>query len=283
MQMMQEFILWSNCTNKCDFCWQYKKHDKETFLTPPEMKQSIAAVRKKIETVNPGDDVLLVGGEILANYDPEVSKDLQALILDCVERIKNKQIRYLYINTNLLYTDKTNLIFLLDAISGYEKQLKFTTSFDIYGRFKNKEIKQLFLDNLRFIQIHYPNINIVVNSIITKQLIESDFDFDRFQKEYGIKYINFIPYIPVNDDRSMDTDFKGIVKILTRCEKKNPGFLKFYIDDFDLNQNKNLHAYRKNKGYTVCTSNLADCHHNQNFRKILDGECYICKLKDIFC
>lgn len=282
MQMMQEFILWSNCTNQCDFCWQYKKHDKETILTPTEMKQSIAAVREKIKTINPGDDVLLVGGEILANYSPVVSKELQALFLDCIERIKTKQIRYFYINTNLLYKDKTNLIFLLDAISGYEEQLKFTTSFDVYGRFKNNKAKHLFLDNLHFIQTHYPKVNIVVNSIITKQLVESNFDFDHFQKEYGIKYINFIPYIPVQDDHSMDTDFKGIIKVLARCEKKNPGFLKFYIDDFDLNQNKNLYEYKKSKGYVACTSNLAECNHNQNFKKVLNGECYICKLKEVF-
>lgn len=282
MRMMQEFILWSNCTNQCDFCWQYKKYDTDTHLSPEEMKQSIAAVKEKLDTINTGDDVLLVGGEILANYDAGVSKELQSLLLNCVNRIKMQQIRYLYINTNLIYKDRTNLIYLLDAITGYEDHLKFTTSFDVYGRFKTDASKQLYLDNLRFISECYPRVNIVVNAIITKQLVESDFDFDAFQKEYGIKYINFIPYIPVKDDRSMDTDFKGIVKILARCEKKMPGFLKFYIDDFDLNQNKILYEYKKNQGYVTCTSNLSECHHNQNFKKVLGGECYICKLKEVF-
>jgi MoaA/NifB/PqqE/SkfB family radical SAM enzyme len=282
MQMMQEFILWSNCTNKCDFCWQYKKQDKETILNHEEMKQSIKAVSDMIDKINNGDDVLLVGGEILANYDAEVSKELKKLFTKCIGMIRNNKVRYLYINTNLLYKDISNLVFLLESISGYEERLKFTTSFDIYGRFKNNESEKIFLNNLRFIAEHYPKVNIVVNSIITKQLVETDFDFDKFKKEYGIKYINFIPYIPVKDDRSMDTDFKGIVKVLAKCEKQKPGFLKFYIDDFDLNQNKKLYEYNKYKGYVPCTAELAECHHNKNFKKVLGDECYICKLKEVF-
>lgn len=282
MRTMQEFILWSNCTNQCDFCWQCKKHDANTILTPNEMIDSIYATRKKLNMIHNGDDVLLVGGEILANYDDKVSNELQFLILDCIKRIKEDKIRYFYINTNLLFKDRKNLIYLLNAIAGYESRLKFTTSFDIYGRFKTKESEKLFLDNLRFIHSKYPKVNIVVNSIITKQLVETDFNFNEFKKKYGIKYINFIPYIPVKEDRIMDTDFGGIISVLAKCEKDNPGFLKFYINDFDLNQNKKLYEYTKNNGYVVCTSKLSSCHHNENFKKVLNGECYICKLKEIF-
>lgn len=279
---MQEFILWSNCTNQCDFCWQNIKHDEETFLTPIEMIQSIQKVQDKLCTINDGDDVLLVGGEILANYDINVSKHLQKLFTDCIEMLKSNTIRFLYINTNLIYEDRNNLTFLLDQIAGYEDRLKFTTSFDIYGRFKNKKSLDLFFNNLEYITKQYPKINIVVNCIITKQLVETDFDFDQFQKKYKIKYINFIPYIPVANNRTMDTDFKGIVKVLAKQEKKMPGFLKFYIDDFDLNQNKILYEYKKSKGYVTCTSAVAECHHNENFKKVLNGECYICKLKEVF-
>lgn len=279
---MQEFILWSNCTNQCDFCWQNIKHDEETFLTPTEMIQSIQKVRDKLCATNDGDDILLVGGEILANYDINVSKHLQKLLIDCIEMLKSDKIRFLYINTNLIYEDKTNLTFLLDQIAGYEDKLKFTTSFDIYGRFKNKNSLDLFLNNLEYIAKQYPKTNIVVNCIITKQLVETDFDFDQFQKKYKVKYINFIPYIPVANNRTMDTDFKGIVKVLAKQEKKMPGFLKFYINDFDLNQNKILYEYKKNKGYIACTSAMAKCHHNENFKKVLNGECYICKLKEVF-
>ena len=196
--------------------------------------------------------------------------------------LSDNKIRYLYVNTNLIYKDRTNLIYLFEAIKGYEDRLKFTTSYDIYGRFKTDTAKELFLENLSFIKEKYPKINTVVNCIITKQLVESDFNDEEFKEAYGVRYVNFIPYVPVPDDRSMDVEFKDIVKVLARTERKNKGYIDFYINDFDFNQNKALYQYHKDTGYEECTSNYAECHHNENFKKVLNGECFICKLKEVF-
>ena len=197
--------------------------------------------------------------------------------------LKKDKIRYLYINTNLIYKNRNNLDYLLYniVINHLDTRLKFTTSYDIFGRFKNYESEKLFLENLKYIYKYYPKINVVVNAIITKQLVNSDFNWDKFQKDYNIKYINFIPYIPINDNRSMDVTFKDIVKVLAREKKKHPGLIKFYINDFDLNQDKILYEYHKDKGFIECTAKYAECGHNENFKKVLGDECYICKLKDI--
>ena len=207
---------------------------------------------------------------------------MSKLIDKCVEMISSDKIRFLYVNTNLIYKDRTNLVYLFDSIKGYEDRLKFTTSYDIYGRFKNEEARKTFLDNLLFIKENYPKINTVVNCIITKQLVESDFDDSQFKETYGVRYVNFIPYVPVMDDRSMDVDFKDIVKVLAKAERKHRGYINFYINDLDFNQNKVLYQYHKDRGYEECTSNYADCHHNENFKKVLNGECFICKLKEVF-
>ena len=282
MHTMQEFLLWSNCTNQCAFCWQCKKKDVTTFLNENEMLECVNKTIAMLDTINDGDDVLLVGGEILAPYHESVNIALQSLIDKCVAMVKSTQIRYLYINTNLIYTNRINLDYLLGKMRGMEYRLKFTTSFDIYGRFRSGRERDIFLSNLAYIRDNYPNVNVVVNSIITKQLVNSNFDFDAFQEEYKIKYINFIPYIPVQDDRSMDVEFRDIVKILARNERKHKGFIDFYINDLDLNQNKKLYEYHKGAGYTECTSRYSECHHNENFKKVLGDECYICKLKDLF-
>ena len=282
MRTMQEFLLWSNCTNKCAFCWQQKKKDLSTFLNEKEMLECITETSIRVDSINDGDDVLLVGGEILASYFSSVNLALHKLIDKCIELLKSDRIRYLYINTNLLYIDRTNLDYLLGEVKGIEDRLKFTTSFDIYGRFETGIEKSIFLDNLAYIRDNYPNINVVVNSIITKQLVASDFDFENFKAEYKVSYINFIPYIPVTDERCMDVEFKDIIKILADCERKSKGYIKHYIDDLDLNQNKVLYEYHKDSGYKECTSKYAFCGHNENFRKVLGDECYICKLKDLF-
>ena len=292
---MQEFILWSNCTNRCDFCWQCKMHDISTILTTEEMIASIFQVYHKIKyEINDGDDVLLVGGEILNSYSQATDEAIKMLIDTCVSLVKEDKIRYLYINTNLIYENRTNLDYLLTSFNGIEDRLKFTTSYDVYGRFNhsfNKEKSSAFLNwfsNMLYIRNNYPNINVVVNVIITKQLVEKakvdDWvtDWNMFQTNLGIKYINFIPYIPVEDDHSMDVTFKDIVKVLAAEEKRNPGYINFYINDFDNNQDKILYEYHKDKGYVECTAKYSECHHNENFKKVLGDECYICKLKEVF-
>ena len=282
MHTMQEFLLWGNCTNQCDFCWQCKKRDESIFLNKKEMISCIADTLSKLDNINDGDDVLIVGGEILASYYEEVDESLRELIDKCVQLISINKIRFLYINTNLIYKDRANLIYLFEAIKGYEDRLKFTTSYDVYGRFKTKEAEELFLKNLLFIKDNYPKVNTVVNCIITKQLVASNFDDEQFKETYGVKYVNFIPYVPVPDDRSMDVSFMDIVKVLARAERKHKGYIDFYINDFDLNQNKVLYQYHKDIGYEECTSKYSECHHNENFKKVLDGDCFICKLKEVF-
>ena len=188
MHTMQEFLLWSNCTNQCAFCWQCKKKDATTFLNEAEMLECVNKTIAMLDTINDGDDVLLVGGEILAPYHESVNIALQSLIDKCVTMVESTQIRYLYSNTNLIYTNRINLDYLLGKMRGMEYRLKFTTSFDIYGRFRSGRERDIFLSNLAYIRDNYPNVNVVVNSIITKQLVNSNFDFDVFQEEYKIKY-----------------------------------------------------------------------------------------------
>lgn len=293
---MQEFILWSNCTNHCDFCWQCKMHDISTVLTTEEMVASIFQVYHKIKyEINDGDDVLLVGGEILNSYSQTTDEAIKMLIDTCVSLVKEDKIRYLYINTNLIYENRTNLDYLLTSFNGIEDRLKFTTSYDTYGRFKSKkDIKyKLWRDNIKHIKECYPKINVVINIIITKDLVFHLKMFqkygpswseviDKFQQDTGARYINFIPYIPVPDNRSMDVTFKDIVKVLAAEEKRKPGYINFYINDFDNNQDKILYEYHKDKGYVECTAKYSECHHNENFKKVLGDECYICKLKEVF-
>jgi hypothetical protein len=81
--------------------------------------------------------VLICGGEIFDNI-----KNLNILI-DFFEKIidlmNNNIIDLLYINTNLIYENTTILFKFLDLIKNNNlfNRLKFTTSFDLHGRFKN--------------------------------------------------------------------------------------------------------------------------------------------------
>ena len=120
---MQEFLMWGNCTNQCDFCWQCKKRDETIFLNKEEMISCIEDTLIRLDEINDGDDVLIVGGEILATYHEEVNPYLHKLIDKCVKMLSDNKIRFLYVNTNLIYKDRTNLVYLFEAIRGYEDRL----------------------------------------------------------------------------------------------------------------------------------------------------------------
>lgn len=285
-----EYILWNNCTNKCSFCPQCLKADQETHLNKEEMRNSIGAVFKAINNKPDGiHDILLVGGEILANYDDDISGCLCSLFLEVLDKIRKNKIRYLYINTNLLYTDLSNLDFLLKTFSnnGFADRLKFTTSYDLKGRFTTKEREDLFFNNLKYVETLYPKINTVVNVVMTKSTVEKylngSFSPEILESDYGVKYVSFLPYVPVSENDPESVDLKTIIKVLAKRERSNPGFIKFYIDDLDLNQKRTLFEYRKSSGLVECTAKMNDCYHNSNFTRILkDGKCFICALKDIF-
>lgn len=288
--LTEEFLMWGNCTNKCKFCHQCLKKDPETHLSESEMQNSINITINKVQSIENQEDVLLVGGEILNVYYNSLISSMNSLFDTCIKKLLDNKIRYLYINTNLLYKDLTLLDSILQKIvtNKLENRLKFTTSYDLYGRFENNEIKTLFFNNLHYIHNKYPKINVVVNIILTKQAIEKivskEFDILEFKNKYNIVYINFIPYIPINSDSSMTAEFKDYIKCFAVLENIFPGYIKTYINDFDFNQNKVLYEYKSGKGYVECTSEYAECHHNVNFKKVLgNNECYICKLIESFC
>lgn len=284
--MMIEFLLWSNCNNHCKFCWQNKIHDQSTILNETEMLDSVTKTIVRIKEIKNYDDVLIVGGEILADYYTSVDKKLEELFVIVKKKIERNEIRYFYINTNLLYDNMINVTNLMNIFIGLRDRIKFTTSYDIFGRFDNQASQDLFLSNLQYIKNKYPDINIVVNSILTKQLIQAiingEYNYKGLLDKYKLSYINLIPYIPVKDNDEMDTNFKDIIKALSIVNRQNPGYIKHYIDDFDLNQDKILYEYHKDNGYIECTAEYNSCGHNKNFNKVLNGECYICKLKDMF-
>ena len=48
---MKEFLLWANCPNHCQFCWQKKLAKDEMILTEQEKLEAIASVRYEISSL----------------------------------------------------------------------------------------------------------------------------------------------------------------------------------------------------------------------------------------
>ena len=280
---MKEFLLWSNCPNNCQFCWQRKMDKAETNLTEAEKLQAIDAVKNEIATLD-YTDILIVGGEVYCTHSQAVNDALIGLFELIKERIDNGLTRLMYANSNLLYDDLSVVMGLLDIFTGSEDKLRFTTSYDIYGRYSDEAHRQLFLNNLAYITQHYPKIHPVVNCILTSQMCDyitgGHFNIGSFAETYRLAFVNMIPYIPVEQGDIMTPTWSQVTGALTYIETIAPHYLHNYVYQLDFHQDRVLKEYHKSEGFVVCTSEYLACGHNSNYTRATDdGSCYVCKMK----
>lgn len=277
-----EFLVWDNCSNNCKFCWQretprlFNKKQREHIL------QEVIAFIDSDKFIK-GSHVLICGGEIFDN-----ACDFEALnkfFETIVTKMNKSEIDLLYINTNLIYKDLTGLYNLLKLIeqNGLFDRLKFTTSYDLEGRFKSDEDEKLMLNNLLKIKRDFKHCNIVVNMILTKQvcqkIINKSLDIKNFTTTYHC-WVNLIPYIVY--DKNLAATRGEVITALQDVENQNNGYLKIYINNFDLPQDKLLYVY-KNNDFKFCSCDNSECGHSINFKRYSDkGSCFVCDLKEMF-
>ena len=63
-----------------------------------------------------------LAAKFLNSYNQATDEAIKMLIDTCVSLVKQDKIRYLYINTNLIYENRTNLDYLLKSFNGIEEQ-----------------------------------------------------------------------------------------------------------------------------------------------------------------
>ena len=279
-----EFILWDNCSNNCRFCWQKQQNSYST----NEMKdRSIDLVKNFIcsENFEIGSHVLLVGGEIFDTIDYKICDKIKMLISLIIEKMIASEIDLFYINTNLLNTNFNLMNFLLHEIevNNLFDRLKFTTSYDIYGRFYTKEKELEWFNNLKIVKNEYKDLNVVVNTIMTKQFCESEItnnlSFVSKMSNDGV-YVNLIPYIDVNPEYTPDR--KIVFDVLLKTERNNCGYLRKYVENFDLPQKKLIYRFKDN-ALLFSSSEYSDCGHGINFKRYSNkNTCFICDLKSAF-
>lgn len=277
-----EFILWDNCCNNCAFCWQkhngYISSNKEKIHSLDVVLDFIKS--KKFPN---NSHILVVGGEIFDNGSNDIKNELQYFWKNIIDLQTTKKIGLVYINTNLLYYDLCHLDFLLTYAleKNMLNRIKFTTSYDSYGRFNTNEKFEIFSNNLQHIMNKYQNLNCVVNTILTKHFCETYNYNTSFIKEIQQKYtnrtsVNFLPYIAF-DDKLIPTR-SDIYKILFNENTYNPGFLSLYTSSMALNQLKYVFKIKGNK-LEDYSCKLLECGHPENFKRYSTANsCFVCDL-----
>lgn len=284
MKSIYEFLVWDNCHNNCKFCFQ---RSNPTILTLFERQRSLNKVIEFLDSdkYEKGSHILLVGGEL---FDTPSSIDI---LFECYQKLIKKMlsndIDLLYINTNLIYTDRSilgSILCLLERNKLLER-VRFTTSFDFEGRFKSEDDKDIMLRNLENIKSQFPDLPIVTNIILTdkacSQILENNFNPSEFMERYKC-WINFIPYLIYNKELSASRS--KIFKTLKYIDKQIPGYLSKYINNLDLPQDKLLYKYdRSIRDFKFDSCKNLSCGHSENFKLYSEKEtCFICDLKRLF-
>ena len=285
-----EFLVWDNCNNNCKFCFQ---RENPRLFDHSGRKMVLDETINFIDSENfkKGSHILICGGEIFDN--PKDINILNDFFTQIIDRMNNNIIDLLYLNTNLIYEDVTPLTNVLNMIkeNNLFERLKFTTSYDIEGRFRNKPMpltnqlpETVMLDNLIKIKNDYPDIHIVVNTILTKpvceKIINGEYNIRDWMEKYKC-YVNLIPYIVL--DKELMPTRNELFKALKIVDNQAEGYLRRWIDNLDLKQEKWLYMYKDNKWQFVSCEWDKDCGHSVNFKRYSDkGSCFVCELKELF-
>lgn len=277
-----EFLMWENCRNKCSFCFQQEKNQ----LSDQEKLESMYAVKCFLEYDQryiKNSHVLLVGGELFDS--PSIFSKLKQFLAYIINKQLDQIIDLLYINTNLIYKNIDCLFWFLSEIEKNQlfDRLKFTTSYDIAGRFANDKVRQLMLSNLDLLSQEFPQIKIVVNSMLSRQLCEAilsdEYDLHSFMRRHHCA-VNLTPYIIYDQSLAPTRDL--VFKALLKVQQQDPEYIDAYVKNFDLLQKKELYQYKNGQlNYVSCPSN--PCGHSENFTRYSNqGTCFVCDLKSIF-
>ena len=282
-----EFLLWDNCTNNCKFCFQRKS---PRLFSIDFQKQILNNVLSFINSdkFQVGSHILLVGGEI---FDDSNRKFIIEFFDKICKMMTRNTIELCYLNTNLLYEDLNLLFLVLDVFkqNNLLDRLKFTTSYDLVGRFSTNSKEQLFISNLRTITSNY-NVKVVTNMILSNELcrkiIDQTFSLSRFQQENNTE-LNLIPYIIL--DESLATDKNNIMQALTTLKKKDYMIFKNFLFNINIKQPRKMFYFKDCKDIidnklTACECKLLECGHSENFKRytVDKKSCFVCDINEVF-
>lgn len=187
---MIQYGIWSNCSNKCDFCLI----EKHYYRTPAQMIMYLQEVIDNIKLQDWknkfSDGISLLGGELYFITDKEVQNKFMELIdviIDYVLKVsKNPNCKYSTV-TNGIY----NPDFLYRVIDRIIERagigfVDVNFSYDIKYRFHNEKARKQCLRNIIDFHKRY-NYRIGVQMILTQYLIDmintGAFSINKWQNE----------------------------------------------------------------------------------------------------
>lgn len=162
------FTLMYECNLNCDFCFQ--KRSKANPITS-QVKEMVSKNIKKIEELlptyeHPYIEYKLLGGELfLSNMNWDWLVNVLQTLIDITKKV-NKIPKFILM-TNLIHDNNVRNIVINKIIKPIKDQgfmVRLVPSFDINGRFKNKETINIFKENALFYKEDIAQCNMVLTA-----------------------------------------------------------------------------------------------------------------------
>lgn len=292
MQPINEFLLWNSCKNHCKFCHQKANRKKYPGKFPDDegKLKSLQLVEKFIREggTAPRSHILFMGGEL---FDSQMSPATRGAFKHLAQLVASRMLSgdtgLLYLNSNLIYQDTSLLHTILHVFNdkGLGSRVRFTTSYDLAYRYKDRHDRILAERNMREVSRCYPSMPRVANCIITDKacgfLMRYPILLNSFKELCGFE-LNLIPYIRLHD--YMAPTRAEMLSLLLKMDETYPGYIDRYVSNLAVTQERVLWEFDGEK-LVYASSKDAPCGHNENFRRVYRGDdrCFICdclKLRD---
>lgn len=191
MNKILQFELWEECNNCCSFCYlgAYEKETDNIKLSSLDF--TINKISNLDLYTKEGYDIIsYIGGEFFQGQMNDIvyNKFLE-LIYKTIWLYDNKHIRSIWLM--LTMTNKMNyqLKEVLDLLKG--RCVWIATSYDTKGRF-HKDGESNWNSSMKYIRSQYPEFNINITTILTKDLISkylnNEFSFKYYLDNYNCEF-----------------------------------------------------------------------------------------------
>lgn len=299
---MVQYGIWSNCSNKCDFCLI----EKHYYRTPEQMVSYLQELIDNIKIQDWAnkfsDGISLLGGELYFITDKAVQDKFMELIDVIIEYVlkvsKNSNCKYSTV-TNGIY-EPSFLYRVIDRIiekAGIQ-YVDVNFSYDLKYRFHSEEARKQCLQNIIDFHKRY-DYRIGVQMILTQYLINminsGEFTIDKWQNEIAPGSILEFLYphkihtgIVLDDFNFKRADFIKFMRKLYHENEEN--FFNFVSSVRHSSVFKYTGLYIDDEGNTHSEPVLSDgkeiinpvCNHSALYQCYADSDkCMLCDLNNI--
>lgn len=299
---MVQYGIWSNCSNKCDFCLIEKHYYRDSTTMISYLQEVIDNVKIQDWANKFSDGISLLGGELYFITDKAVQDKFMELIDVIIEYVlkvsKNPNCKYSTV-TNGIY-EPSFLYRVIDRIiekAGIQ-YVDVNFSYDLKYRFHSEEARNQCLQNIIDFHKRY-NYRIGVQMILTQYLIDminiGEFSIDKWQNEIAPgSILEFLYPHKIHTGCVLpDFNFKryDFIKFMRNLHKTNPeNFYNFVSSVRHSSVFKYTGLYIDENGITHPEPVLSDgkeiinaaCGHSALYQCYADSDkCMLCDLNNI--